>query len=86
MRPLWTPARQLGSGPKGALGCSALPGARIITTMARNKRDYAKEGDVLVDDMLKHRELWEGAGGVFIHHKNATETIEQLKSYFPIGN
>jgi hypothetical protein len=62
------------------------PGTRIITTMARDKRDHAKEGDVLVDDMLKHRGLWEGAGGVFIHHKNATETIEQLKSYFSIGN
>jgi 5'(3')-deoxyribonucleotidase len=61
------------------------PGTRIITTMARDKRNHAKEGDVLVDDTLKHRDLWEGAGGIFIHHKNATETIELLNSYFSIG-
>ena len=62
------------------------PGTRIITTMARDKRDHANHGDVLVDDMLKHRALWEGAGGVFIHHKNAIETIELLKPYFSTGN
>jgi hypothetical protein len=61
------------------------PGTRIITTMARDKRDHAKDGDVLVDDMIKHRHLWEGVGGVFIHHENATKTIEVLKTYFPIA-
>jgi hypothetical protein len=59
------------------------PNTRIITTMARDKRDHAKAGDVLVDDMVKHRHLWEEAGGIFIHHRNAAETIEQLKPYFP---
>jgi hypothetical protein len=60
------------------------PGVRIITTMARDKRDHAKEGDVLVDDQLKHRHLWEEAGGVFIHHKDAESSIEELKRYFEI--
>jgi hypothetical protein len=60
------------------------PGVRIITTMARDKRDHAKEGDVLVDDQGKHRHLWEGAGGIFVHHRNAETTIGELKLYFDL--
>ena len=60
------------------------PGTRIITTMARDKRDHAKEGDVLVDDQDKHRRLWEEVGGVFIHHKSARQTIGELRAYFSV--
>ena len=60
------------------------PGTKIITTMARDKRDHAREGDVLVDDQLRHRHLWEEVGGVFIHHRNARDTLEQLAMYFPL--
>jgi hypothetical protein len=60
------------------------PGTRIITTAARDKRDHARPGDVLVDDQEKHRHLWEEAGGVFIHHRNARATLDELKRYFPI--
>jgi hypothetical protein len=62
------------------------PGTRIITTMARDKRDHAKEGDVLVDDQLRHAERWEEVGGVFIHHKDAETTLAELRKYFPIGD
>ncbi|HYG48014.1 MAG TPA: hypothetical protein VD846_08735 [Allosphingosinicella sp.] len=60
------------------------PGTRIITTRARDKRDHAREGDVLVDDQLRHAHLWEEAGGVFIHHRNVADTLERLKDYFPL--
>ena len=60
------------------------PGTRIITTMARDKRDHAQEGDVLVDDQLKHRHLWEEVGGIFIHHRSVDESLEQLSDYFDI--
>jgi hypothetical protein len=60
------------------------PGTRIITTMARNKRNHGKPGDVLVDDMLKHAALWEEMGGVFIHHKDVDETLAKLADYFPL--
>ena len=60
------------------------PGTKIITTLARDKRDHAKEGDVLVDDQLKHRHLWEEVGGIFVHHRNARRTIDELAEYFPI--
>src|SRR5688500_8506964 len=60
------------------------PGTRIITTMARDKRDHAKDGDVLVDDQLRHRHLWEEVGGIFIHHRSARETIGALAGFFPL--
>lgn len=61
------------------------PGTRIITTMARDKRNHAREGDVLVDDQLRHRHLWEEVGGVFVHHSGAEETLEQLADLFPLN-
>jgi hypothetical protein len=60
------------------------PGTRIITTMARDKRDHARPGDVLVDDQPRHAHLWEEAGGIFIHHRSVDETLERLKEYFPL--
>jgi hypothetical protein len=60
------------------------PGTRIITTMARNKRNHGKPGDVLVDDMLKHAALWEEMGGVFIQHKDVDESLAKLGEYFPL--
>lgn len=57
------------------------PQTRIITTMARAKRDHMeKPGDILVDDLLKYKDLWEEAVGVFVHHRNAKATLEALKS------
>jgi len=60
------------------------PGTKIITTMARDKRDHARKGDVLVDDQDRHRHLWEGVGGVFIHRKSARDTLDALAVYFSI--
>jgi hypothetical protein len=61
------------------------PGTRIITTLARDKSDHCRDGDVLVDDQLRHAELWRDAGGIFIHHRNAGETLKALADYFPLG-
>ena len=58
------------------------PGTRIITTLARDKRDHCREGDVLVDDQLRHAQLWRDAGGIFIHHSNAKQTLAALADYF----
>ena len=60
------------------------PGTRIITTMARDKRNHAREGDVLVDDQERHRHLWEEVGE-FIHHTSARDSIDQLRAYFPFS-
>lgn len=60
------------------------PGTHIITCLAVDKRDHCRTGDVLVDDTLKHRHLWEEAGGIFIPHRHVAGTLEQLADYFPM--
>ncbi len=59
------------------------PGVPIITTMARKKHLHMQEGDVLVDDRENHRQLWEETGGIFVHHKNAEDTLRQLAKLYP---
>ena len=59
------------------------PGVPIITTMARQKHLHMEPGDILVDDRENHRHLWENAGGIFIHHKNAADSIRQLAKIYP---
>jgi hypothetical protein len=51
--------------------------------MAREKHLHMEKGDVLVDDRENHRHLWENAGGIFIHHKNARDSIAQLARIYP---
>lgn len=64
---------------KTAWAAQHFPGVRMITCMSREKsRHLVHPGDVLVDDYLRYRELWEKAGGVFIHHVSARESIRQL--------
>jgi hypothetical protein len=55
------------------------PGTEVITTSAALKREHCHPGDVLVDDRDTYRHLWEQAGGIFVHHKDARSTIAELK-------
>ena len=59
------------------------PGVPIITCMAVDKHRHMHAGDVLVDDREKHREAYEAAGVVFVHHKNAEDSLRQLAKIFP---
>ena len=59
------------------------PGVPIITCMARDKHKHMKPGDVLVDDRENHRATYEAEGVVFIHHKNAEDSLRQLAKIFP---
>ena len=71
---------------KMAWAARHFPGTRMITTMARAKRDHMQApGDVLVDDTPTHRALWEEAGGVFVLHRSAADSIAALRALgFPI--
>ena len=60
------------------------PGTPIITCMAVDKRNHCADGDVLVDDTLKHAHLWQGAGGIFVHHRNVPETLDALAPLFQL--
>ena len=59
------------------------PGVPIITCVAADKHKHMKPGDVLVDDREKHRAAYEAAGVVFVHHKNAEDSLKQLAKIFP---
>ena len=59
------------------------PGTRIITCMARDKFRHMTGMDVLVDDRADHRDKWEVAGGTFIHHTSARESIAELAQIYP---
>jgi hypothetical protein len=57
------------------------PGVRVITTTAALKYEHCHPGDALVDDRDKYRHLWEGAGGIFIHHSGAAASLDGLVSH-----
>ena len=58
------------------------PGVPIITCMARDKHKHMQPGDVLVDDRENHRAIYEREGVVFVHHKNAEDSLRQLTKIF----
>jgi deoxypyrimidine-specific 5' nucleotidase type C protein (NT5C) len=59
------------------------PGVPIITCMARDKHKHMHPGDVLVDDRENHRKAYEAAGVLFVHHRNAADSLRQLAKIFP---
>jgi 5'(3')-deoxyribonucleotidase len=59
------------------------PGVPIVTCMARDKHRHMTEGDVLVDDRETHRDAYEAAGMIFIHHVSAVDSLRQLAKIFP---
>jgi len=46
---------------------------------SRDKPKWAAPGLVLVDDNEGFREAWEAAGGIFIHHRSAAESVTALR-------
>lgn len=55
------------------------PGVKIITCASKDKFLHMhKPGDVLVDDYLRFKDVWEQAGGIFIHHRSAKQSIQEL--------
>jgi 5'(3')-deoxyribonucleotidase len=62
------------------------PGVPIVTCMARDKHLHMTAGDVLVDDRENHRAAYERAGVIFVHHRNARDSLKQLAALFPSVN
>lgn len=50
------------------------PNTLVIPTASRLKAQYARPGDVLVDDWPRYRDLWEAAGGIWVTFVSAIET------------
>jgi len=51
----------------------------IVCCRAKKKSDYCLPGDVLVDDRTVYKHYWERKGGVYVVHKNAKNSLDQLK-------
>lgn len=51
----------------------------IICCLSKDKPLYCKKNDILIDDFKPNIHNWVNAGGIGIHHQNASETISQLK-------
>ena len=55
------------------------PDVPMITCASKDKWRYLRNpGDVLVDDYVKYQYLWEEAGGIFVHHTSAEQSVERL--------
>lgn len=70
-------------GQKVAWAAEHFPGVPIITCRSADKRDYAKPGDVLIDDWAQHRHRWIEMGGVFIMHHDAESSLAALWAHYP---
>ena len=58
-----------------------LSGARVIVTdYPKDKQNYAKKGDILIDDRADNCAEWEKAGGIAVHYTNAESAIQKLKT------
>ena len=77
------PLGSLAAPQKAEWAAGHFPGVPIITCMARDKHKHMKPGDVLVDDRENHRAVYEAAGVVFIHHKDAEGSLRQLAKIYP---
>jgi FMN phosphatase YigB (HAD superfamily) len=56
-----------------------LPDTKLILRSAKHKKDFASPTSILIDDRVDNISDWVGAGGIGILHKNAKDTILQLK-------
>lgn len=54
-------------------------GIPVICCRAKEKFLYCRPGDILIDDSEEYRPLWEAAGGVWVQHISAADTIKQLQ-------
>lgn len=52
----------------------------VITCPTKDKPNYCKPGDVLIDDRAVNRDAWLGQGGTYIIHTSADSTITTLKA------
>lgn len=55
-----------------------LPSATVICCLSNEKYKYCFPCDILIDDRDRYKQLWVDAGGVWITHTSAKDTIDQL--------
>ena len=59
------------------------PELPVITCRSKDKQLHmVQPGDILIDDLVKNIKRWEEAGGLGVLHRNAEDTIKQLKMIY----
>ena len=56
-----------------------LPGTPLKLAYSKNKKNYAQENAILIDDREDNINQWIASGGIGILHTSASDTIRQLK-------
>jgi hypothetical protein len=55
------------------------PTLEMIVCDSKNKRKHMKApGDIIIDDWEKHMKAWQDVGGIWILHKTAEQSLEEL--------
>lgn len=52
----------------------------VITCMTKDKPNFCKPGDILIDDRAVNRDAWIARGGTYIIHTTAARTIGALQA------
>lgn len=55
------------------------PDVEVRCVLSREKYLSCQPGDILIDDWEKHKDKWVKAGGVWITHTSAADTIRALE-------
>jgi hypothetical protein len=55
------------------------PHLEMICTASATKVNYMKPGDIIIDDWERHKPKWEAAGGHWILHKSAEQSLQELQ-------
>lgn len=56
-----------------------LPGVKLNLVQSKEKQIMAKPNAILIDDREDICKRWEEAGGIAVHHTDASSTINKLK-------
>jgi hypothetical protein len=54
------------------------PDVEVRCCRSKEKYLHAQRGDILIDDWEKYKHLWQNAGGLWITHRSAEATIDEL--------
>ena len=52
----------------------------VVTCLTKDKPNYCKPGDILIDDRAVNKRRWKEKGGKFILHENVGNTLAQLEA------
>jgi hypothetical protein len=61
------------------------PDLEMIVCFSAEKFSHMKPGDIIIDDWVRFQHMWENAGGRWILHKNAEQSLAELQEMLDNG-